>query len=387
MNRVLKAIHTAKSNDTASGLLQIVFVVLVVGGTIGLTGLLNLTADSGPALSPEPEQVVVDVLVPNQSAHTASRRLSGQVEARANVAISPQVTGRVVGLHDNLVPGGTIGAGETLFSLDPTDYEIALERSRADVAAAAADLEQARADASNFVKDWERVYPDRPAPALVAKEPQIRAIEARLAAAKANVRQAEVNLARTNVTAKNDIRIIESNIELDQLVGPNGQYGSFYVANALRIRASAETAVVQALGLAPGKTAKVRVDGVDTTLLSELTSVGSALDERTRLQPLILSVPTGATLTPGQFVSLDVSGRLETGVFRLPAAAMATRTSVWRVANSRLEEHNVDIVDTADDFVVVRSFDPKDGIVISQVPTSFVARPVKIRHTQNGDAS
>lgn len=387
MNRVLKAIHTTKSSDTASGLMQILFVVLVVGGTIGLTGLLKLTADSGPALSPEPEQVVVDVLMPAETTHTAMRRLSGSVEARANVAISPQVTGRVIGLHENLVPGGSIRAGETLFSLDPTDYEIALERSRADVAAAEADLQQARADAGNFIKDWERVYPDRPAPALVAREPQIRAIEARLAAAEANVRQAEVNLARTNVTAKNDIRIIESGIELDQLVGPNGQYGSFYVANALRIRASAETAIVQALNLAPGKLAQVRVDGTAAALSAELTSVGSALDERTRLQPLIMSVPAGATLTPGQFVNIDVSGSQETGVFRLPASAMATRTSVWRVTDARLEEFTVNIVDTADDFVVVRAFDAKDGIVVSQVPTSFVARPVKIRSTQNGDAS
>lgn len=387
MNRVLKAIHTAKSQDTASGLMQIVFVIVVVGGTIGLTQLLKLTASSGPALSPEPEQVVVDVMQPTETNHTATRRLSGQVEARANVAISPQVTGRVVGLHENLVPGGTIRAGETLFSLDPTDYEIALERSRADVAVAEADLEQARADAGNFIKDWERVYPDRPAPALVAREPQIRAIEARLAAAEANVRQAEVNLARTNVTAKNDIRIIESGIELDQLVGPNGQYGSFYVADALRIRASAETSVVQALALAPGTKAEVRVDGIDAALSATLTSVGSALDERTRLQPLILTVPTGASLTPGQFVSLDVSGSEATGVYRLPASAMATRTSVWRVAGARLEEHTVDIIDTADDFVVVRAFDPKNGIVVSQVPTSFVARPVKIRTTFDGDAS
>lgn len=387
MNRVLKAIHTTKSSDTASGLMQILFVVLVVGGTIGLTGLLKLTADSGPALSPEPEQVVVDVLMPAETVHTATRRLSGSVEARANVAISPQVTGRVIGLHENLVPGGSIRAGETLFSLDPTDYQIALERSRADVAAAEADLQQARADAGNFIKDWERVYPDRPAPALVAREPQIRAIEARLAAAEANVRQAEVNLARTNVTAKNDIRIIESGVELDQLVGPNGQYGSFYVANALRIRASAETAIVQALNLAPGKLAQVWVDGTAAALSAELTSVGSALDERTRLQPLIMSVPIGAILTPGQFVNIDVSGAQETGVFRLPASAMATRTSVWRVADARLEEHTVNIVDTADDFVVVRAFDAKDGIVVSQVPTSFVARPVKIRSTQNGDAS
>lgn len=387
MNRVLNAIHTSRKKETASGILQLVFVGLVVGATLALTGLLELTADSGPALSPEPEQVVVDVLKPATTSYTATRRLSGQVEARATVAISPQVTGRVTGLHENLVPGGSIKAGETLFSLETTDFEIALERSRADVAAAEADLQQARADAGNFIKDWERVYPDRPAPALVAREPQIRAIEARLAAAEANVRQAEVNLERTKITAKNDIRIVESNVELDQLVGPNGQFGSFYVADALRIRASAEAGIVQSLGIVPGKTAVVHLDDKDAGLSAEITSVGGALDERTRLQPLILTVPSGANLTPGQFVRLDVSGVEDNGVYRLPASAMATRTSVWRVSNGRLEEFAVEIVDTADDYVVVRQFDTKDGIVISQVPTSFVARPVKIRNTTAGQAS
>lgn len=387
MNRALKAIHVSKSGEKVSGYLQILFVLLVVGGTIGLTGLLKLTADSGPALSPEPEQVVVDVLNPVTQHHTATRTLSGQVEARANVPISPQVTGRVTGLHNNLVPGGSIQAGETLFSLDTTDYEIALERSRADVAAAEADLEQARADADNFIKDWQRVYPDRPAPALVAKEPQIRAIEARLAAAKASVRQAEVNLARTNITAKNNIRIIESSIELDQLVGPNGQYGSFYVSDALRIRASTETSIVNALGLKNGTTAAVHLDGSDATLGTQIVSIGSALDDRTRLQPIILSVPEGANVTPGQFVTVDVHGDDMSGVFKLPAAAMATRTSVWRVANGKLESYEVTIMDTTDDAVVVRAFDVKDGIVISQVPTSFVERPVKVRNTITGAAS
>ncbi len=381
MNRALKAIHVSKSGEKVSGYLQILFVLVVVGGTIGMTQLLKLTADSGPALSPEPEQVVVDVLTPAPMNHTAVRTLSGQVEARANVAISPQVTGRVVSLNDNLVPGGTIKAGETLFSLEATDYEIALERSRADVAAAEADLEQARADADNFIKDWQRVYPDRPAPALVAKEPQIRAVEARLAAAKASVRQAEVNLERTKVTAKKDIRVIESNIELDQLVGPNGQYGSFYVTDALRIRASAEAAIVDALGLARGTAATVHLDGRNGELATQIVSVGSALDDRTRLQPIILAVPTGANVTPGQFVTVDVSGRETNGVFLLPASAMATRTSVWRVANGKLESFDVSIIDTTDDTVVVRAFDVKDGIVVSQVPTSFVERPVKIRET------
>lgn len=386
MKRALKAIHVAKSSDTVSGYIQILFVMLVVGGTIGITVLLKLAADEGPQLSAAPEQIVVDVIKPAETSHTASRALSGLVEARATVPISPEVTGRVVSLHPNLVPGGRIGAGETLFSLDPTDYDIALERSRADVAAAQADLEQARADADNFIKDWQRVYPGKPAPALVAKEPQIKAIEARLAAAKANVRQAETNLTRTNVTAKNAIRIVESAVELGQLVAPNGQFGTYYVEDALRIRASAETSVVQGMGLRIGKTVDVSTKA-GSNQPARIVSIGGALDERTRLQPIILSVPEDADHTPGMFVTVTVTGTETTGVFRMPASAMATRSSVWRVSGGKLESFPIEIVDTTDDHVIVKAFDVKDGIVVSQVPTSFVARPVNIRAVVDGDVS
>ncbi len=386
MNRALKAIHVSKNNDTVSGYIQILFVLLVVGGTIGITVLLKLTADEGPQLSAAPEQVVVDVIRPVETRHTSTRTLSGLVETRANVPISPEVTGRVVSLHPQLVPGGRIEAGETLFSLDPTDYEIALERSKADVAAASADLDQARADADNFIKDWKRVYPDKPAPALVAKEPQIKAIEARLAAAKANVRQAETNLDRTSIVANNAIRIIESAVELGQLVGPNGQFGTFYVEDALRIRASAETSIVQDLQLTAGKSVRVHAES-GTEYPAHVTSVGSALDERTRLQPIMISVPEAISYTPGTFVTVTVSGTETPGVFRLPASAMATRSSVWRVSNDKLEPFTVEIVDTTDAHVIVQAFDEKQGVVVSQVPTSFVERPVNIRAVIDGDAS
>lgn len=382
MNRMLKALHVAKEQETVSGFVQIVFVAVVVAGTLGITALLKQTADTGPAVSGAPEQLVVDVLQPAPEAHTALRQLTGQVESRADVAISPQVTGRVIAVHDRLIPGGELAAGEVLFALDPTDYEIALERSRADVASAEAELEQAEADADNFIKDWRRVYPDREPPALVAKEPQIRAIRARLAAARASVRLAETNLERTRITAKNRIRIIESTIELDQLVVPGGQYGSFYVKDALRIRASAESSIVADLGLAPGKTVGVRTDGPsERQFEAAISSIGAALDDRTRLLPLIIEVPEDVDLAPGVFVMVSVRGDETDGVFKLPASAMASRTSVWRVASGRLEEVEVGIVDTADNFVVVRAFNTKDGIVISQVPTSFVERPVKIRNT------
>lgn len=384
MKRILHALRTDHSKETAAGFLQIIFVLVVVGATMGVTFLLKFTADKGPALSSAPEQVVVDVLKPVPIQYRPSKTLTGQVETRADVTISPEVNGRVTSLHPQLLPGGVIKANETLFSLDRTDYEIALQRSRADVASAQADLVLAQADAENFVKDWQRVYPDQPAPTLVAKEPQIAALEARLAAAEATVSQAEANLARTDVRAKNTIRVIESAIEQDQFVVAGGQYGRFFVEDALRIRVSAGADVIAQLGISPGADVTVQSENAGSPAFkATVSSLGASLDERTRLQPVLISMPAGINLAPGMFVKVTASGRSVENVFRLPATALASRTSVWRVSNDALEAVDLSVVDITNDYVVVDAFDVKDGVVVSQVPTSFVKRPVKIRKTVN----
>lgn len=383
MNRVFKNLGTAKSKETAAGFLQIIFVLIVVGGMLAVTALLNFNADKGPALSATAEQLIVDVLLPSLTSHKASQTSSGVVEARANVTISPEVNGRVVSVHPNLLPGGRIAAGEVLFSLDETDYEIALERAAAEVASAEADLTQALADADNFIKDWQRVYPDQPAPALVAKEPQIAAIKARVAAAKANVRQAKTNLDRTKVTAKNAIRIVDSSIEEGQFVVAGGQFGTYYIPESLRIRTTIEPHFIDQLHITANKPVSVTVsDRTSPPFTSTVTSIGASLDPQTRLQPLMLDLPV-ENLAPGTFVSVQIEGDEVDDVFQLPSTALSTRTSVWRVSEGKLENVPVKIIDLTNNTVIVKRFDVKDGIVISQVPTSFATRPVKIRTIHN----
>jgi hypothetical protein len=389
MNRILKKLTMNESKETATGFLQIIFVLIVVGATMGLTFLLKFTSDKGPAISSAPEQVVVDVLKPETIEYRPVRTLTGQVETRADVIISPEINGRVVSLHPRLLPGGVINAGEILFSLDKTDYEIALKRSLSDVAAANADLAEAQANADNLIRDWKQVYPDQATPTLVAKEPQIAAIKARLAAANASVMQAKTNLERTNISVKNTIKIIESDIEQDQFVVAGGSYGRFFVVEALRIRVSAEANLISRFGIAQNNKVSVQPEN-NNGLAFETTvsSVGASLDQLTRLQPILLNVPSGINLTPGMFVKVTTYGKTEQNLYRLPATALASRTSAWRANKGILEAVELTIIDVTNDFAIVKAFDVKDGVVISQVPTSFVKRPVKIRKTleQSTDA-
>jgi RND family efflux transporter MFP subunit len=380
MKRVVEAFHVAKNSENAAGLTQIILVVLVVLGTIGLTELLRVTADNGPGFSAHQAGLVVDVTVPSASAHTPERVLTGEVEARAAVTISPQVGGRVAAVSDKLHPGGIFAPGEMLFEIERVDYELALESAEADVAAAEADLLQTRATAENYVSDWYKVFPDKEPPLLVAKEPQVKAIEARLKAAKAQVKQAALNLERTRFSVHYPARIVSSTIERGQLANASAGYGSLYALDSLRITAGIKPDELARLGVKAGDTVTIKSEMDETlSLTAKVTQIGGVLDSRTRLRSLIITLPQDTGLVPGTFVRVTVRGADHDGIYRLPISALATAHSVWTVSGKALVEQPVDVVDMDNDYIYVRRFDPADGVVVTEGPTSFTDREVTIR--------
>lgn len=59
---------------------------------------------------------------------------TGHVRARDVVTISPEVPGRIVAIHRNLEVGEIIPEGETLFEIDPRDYQARSDEAAASVA-------------------------------------------------------------------------------------------------------------------------------------------------------------------------------------------------------------------------------------------------------------
>ncbi len=380
MKRVIEAFHVKRGSERSIGFLQVVLVVLVVGGTIALTKLIRSNGAAGPGVSQSLEQVVVDSVSPREVNHTLRRTLTGEVEARASVTITPQVSGRVVAIHPRLAPGMIVKAGEILFEIDPTDFELALEQAEAQVAAAEADLLQTQATAGNFIKDWKRVFPNEPAPALVAKEPQVKALEAKLRSARAIVSQAKLNLSRTSYSLPYDARITESRVEKGQFLTANGQYGALYALDGLRVRASITPEDLSLLQLSTGKTVTLSSDMAQTAeTTTAISSIGGALSDKTRLQPIFIAIPKELDIVPGTFVRIGVETSVDGMLYQLPETALATNNSVWTVKSGKLSRAEVEVVDVSDGFIFTKPFDAHEGVVTTEVPTSFINRPVTVR--------
>ena len=167
-------------------------------------------------------------LVSVKTVHTHTKPIlvtgSGTVEPEHSVALTPQVSGKVVKVSPNLVTGGFFKKGEVLIQIEKSDYEIALARAKAQFLSRDVDYQKAMRQADIAKKDWDSVMktilkdPSLVPDQLTLYVPQLKAAKAALDSAKADVRLAELNLSRTAIKAPFNGRILTKEADIGQFV-------------------------------------------------------------------------------------------------------------------------------------------------------------------------
>ncbi|HYZ22512.1 MAG TPA: efflux RND transporter periplasmic adaptor subunit [Rhodopila sp.] len=179
---------------------------------LALCGAGGASAQEGP---PAPQVTVAAPLakrIPEWDEYT------GRFEAVQRVEVRPRVNGYIAQIH--FVDGAIVAKGDVLFTIDPRPYEIAVDEARADVARNEAQVQQAAVD---FARAQELV---KTAAATVRELDQRRATldvdRAQLMSARAALRNAELNLEWTRVTAPISGRISDRKIDVGNLVSGTG---------------------------------------------------------------------------------------------------------------------------------------------------------------------
>lgn len=128
-------------------------------------------------------------------------RIVSELPGRINPTRIAEVRPRVGGIIEERVfeQGTSVEAGDVLFRIDPATYEVAVEAARAGVARAEATLLDAQqSERRTETLQGRNVVSSAELDRAIAARKQA---EAELAAAKAELRSAEINLGYTNVTA------------------------------------------------------------------------------------------------------------------------------------------------------------------------------------------
>ena len=168
-------------------------LVLVIGGALayGISQTEPETeADDTLETSP-----IVQTISPQAQSHTIEITGHGLVTPSRELAVHPELVGKVLNQHPQLTPGGYIPKGQQIMRVNPIDYELAVEQQQALVAQAELEQEVEAARKKIAEREWQLMGKKRGSlSSLANRESHERSAAARLASARSNVELAKLQL-------------------------------------------------------------------------------------------------------------------------------------------------------------------------------------------------
>ncbi|MGL4249469.1 MAG: efflux RND transporter periplasmic adaptor subunit [Aeromonas sp.] len=298
--------------NTRAGLFKQGLLVLALVGTLaGCGGESTTTANTMPAVP-----VVVNVATPTDVPLTTE--MVGETAGFREIEVRSRVSGIL--LKRTYVEGQPVTAGQELFLIDPAPYKVALEQAKSTLAQEQARLNKARADRDRIIPLFKRQVVSRK-----DYDDTIANYEASVAshqAAQAKVKEADLNLSYTQVTAPIGGMASKSSQSEGSLISTSGdssllttitQYNPLYVnfsyseQDRLNFENSVKKGVIEAKDANNWRTHIQLADGSVYPEAGKLNFSDNRVDPQTgTIRARAIFDNKNGVLLPGQFVRMTI---------------------------------------------------------------------------------
>ena len=374
-----------------------VICLAVLGGAALLAWLLMETAPTTEPEDKERAAEIVQVVEVTPGDRPISVTAFGSVIPAREVVIQPQVEGRILSHHAELVPGGRLQEGEKLFQIDPADYELTLAERESELQETEFELEVEKGRRNVAEREWEQLKNDLPGTevnqALVLRRPHQERTEAMMEKAQNAIRKAKLDLERTTVEAPFNSMVIEESVEVGQLVREGSDICKLVGSDEFWVQATLPVNQLRWVRLPegdqPGSRVEVVLDsgeGPSVTREGKVVRLLSDLEETGRMARVVVSVPDplglnqdedeGPAKVPlllGSYVRVDIeAGRLQ-NVISIPRAALRRDDRIWVVdEENQLQIRETEVLWTdRDHFLVANKLAPGERLIVSSLKSAL----------------
>lgn len=371
-------------------LLKIIAPVLVLVVSIGVVTALS-AAKPAPEKKEESQRLVslyVDEVTSDEV--TISVQTQGEVRPKTEIDLIPQVSGRIVGISESFAEGAEFSPGETLIKIDDTNYRLAVIRAEARVAEAHVAVQRELANAKIKEEHWlDKRNSGEPTPYALNK-PQVMEAESKLLAAEADLKEARLNVARTEINVPFIGRVREKSVGIGQYVTAGTRLGRVFSTGTVEIRLPLTDAQLAELNLPMGFMADAfnapvvqftaRVGNREHLWTGRIVRTHASVDQQTRLiyaiaeveDPYGLGSDNGAPMAVGMFVHAEIAGVNSQSAMVLPRLALRNADKVYVINDqNRLEIRTVEIISTSEETVLVSTgVEVGDKVVTSSIPAA-----------------
>ncbi len=352
---------TEVKNKSRLALKIILPLLILVIGVVGFRMLTHLKKTPHRQQLSQPG-VLVNVIDLEVGDFQVTVHTTGTVRAARQISLVPEVSGKVVSISPQLVSGGQFKKGATLLKIDPSNYQLAVEKARAEIAQVQVALATERERAKIALSEWERIdISDKGEPGpLVTREIQLKQQQANLSAAQANLKLAQLNLQRTEIKAPFNGRISQKQVDLGQYLRSGISIGKFSGTDRAEIYVPLPYTELQWLTIPAtsdqklGSTVEISLPRQQKPLWQGkiIRSLGE-IDPTTRMATIVVVVDNpyrqkGAANQPdletGMFVDIQLKGKFLNNVISIPRKALRNNRQVWLIdGENRLRIRQVEI--------------------------------------------
>ncbi|PJG59292.1 efflux RND transporter periplasmic adaptor subunit [Aeromonas cavernicola] len=289
-------------------------------GLIALALTSTLTACGDEQAKAPPAMPVVPVVV-NEATLTdvpMTTEMVGETAGFREIEVRSRVSGIL--LKRTYVEGQSVTSGQALFEIDPEPYKVALEQTKGTLAQEQARLNKATADRDRIIPLFKRqVVSRKDYDDTIAN---YEAAVASMQAVQAKVKEAELNLSYTKVTAPIDGMASKSSQSEGSLISTSGdssllttitQYNPLYVnfsyseQDRLNFEKSVKSGLIEAKDATNWRTHIRLADGSVYPEAGRLNFSDSRVDPQTgTIRARAIFDNKAGTLLPGQFVRITI---------------------------------------------------------------------------------
>ena len=323
--------------------------VIIIAIAIAGTAAMVMTKSPPQAIEKSAQKTLVNVITAKSSNITFVIPSQGIVQPRTKTTIVTEVSGLVVSVSTDFVVGGFFNQGDILLTLDPIDYQVALEQARANVLTAQAIYSREQAMAQQAGREWDLTGKSRSeAPILALRTPYLKEAEAGLLFAKAQLKRALRKLEQTIIRAPYTGLVREKFVDVGQYAGVGSTIAKTFAIDYAEVRLPLANSDLQFLKL-PSATnsrrsagealANIRpnnhlevelsstIGGTEYRWQASIVRTEGVIDSNTRMHYAIAEIAdpyglqhegTTAALTVGSFVNARIQGLSYDNIFAIP---------------------------------------------------------------------
>ncbi len=324
----------------------------------------------------------------------------GIVEPRTTTTLIPRISGEIIKVSANFRPGGFFEPGDTLITIDSTDYRLDIKSAQATLSEAVFNFKEEQAQAEQAVDNWKRLGRTEVPSDLVLRKPQLARAQAGVDSAKAQLQRVELDLKRTHIKAPYAGRILEQFVDRGQYVSPGNPLAKIFAIDYVEVRLPITEKQRGMINLprsyrgesnkpynGPEAIVYATIGGEKYAWKGKVVRTEGSVDRATRQVFVIVQIDNPyqrhsdnrPPLEIGQFVKADIQGKILKNVYAVPRTAVQGNNTIMVVdKESRLQRKTIKVLwETQDSLLVKEGLSAGEQLCVTYVP--FAANNAKVK--------